>query len=148
MEGLARRGCRSPQWAGGEGLPCPRVVFSEAGCLEPFFSPGGSAQAGYPPRFWTPGSDCWCSSLPSEQRLKTALGDHGEQARQRERGEDPLQHEAQRAGESLGRSETPDSLQTSDSSTGETGAVASPRGVLQEVCAWIAGRWKSFQGFG
>lgn len=132
-------------WRGGSALPVGRVFRSR---VSRALGRGGSAQAGYPPRFWTPGSDCWCSSLPSEQRLKTALGDHGEQARQRERGEDPLQHEAQRAGESLGRSETPDSLQTSDSSTGETGAVTSPPGVLQEVCAWIAGRWKSFPGFG
>lgn len=144
---MARRGWRSPAvgWRGGSALPVGRVFRSR---VSRALGRGGSAQAGYPPRFWTPGSDCWCSSLPSEQRLKTALGDHGEQARQRERGEDPLQHEAQRAGESLGCSKTPDSLQTSDSSTGETGAVASPPGVLQEVCAWIAGRWKSFPGFG
>lgn len=100
------------------------------------------------PQVLTPGSDWWCSSLPSEQCFKTALGDHGEQARQRERGEDPLQHEAQRAGESLGHPETPEALQARYSSTGETGVAASTAELLQEVCAWIVGNWKTFQGFG
>lgn len=93
-------------------------------------------------------NDCCSSSLPSEQRFEAALGHHGEQARQRERGEDPLQHEAQGAGESPALSKVPDSLQARCSSTGQTGVTRATPEVLQQVCAWIAGSRETFGGFG
>lgn len=125
-------------------LPMARVCRNQVS--QALGSRDGCTQAGYP-NFLTPGSDCCFFSLLSEQCFKTAPGDHGEQARQRERGEDPLQHETQRAGECLGCSKPPDSLQASYSSTGETGGATSAPEVLQEVCAWATGNWKTFQGF-
>lgn len=107
----------------------------------------GCTQAGYPNFFWLLAVIAVFCPLLSEQCFKTALGDHGEQARQRERREDPLQHETQRAGECLGCSKTSDSLRASYSSTVETGGAASTPEVLQEVCAWVAANWKTFQGF-
>lgn len=91
-------------------------------------------------------SECCCSSLPSEQRFKTALGHHGEQARQRERGEDPLQHEAQGAGESPGLSTVPDSLQARCSSCGETGVTMATPGCCSRALLALLAAGRPLEG--